>query len=581
MKPLYTTSFFGASSGAPELTIVSAAYYAHWRCLYQLLLSAERKDLATRQRFIVYDLGLREKLGELQRRFPWAEFRRFAFERYPSHVATAIWTNAWKPLLIRQVIGEFGGLVLWLDNATLFRESDWTGFLSDLQRDGTYVLNGKTQSLGRCDPATLKALDVPLEHLDRQEIVSEVVGLDARRKAVRDLVQEWCEHALIAPRICPNDPPMHQRKSEQTVLSILLFKYEAAGLIGLNEGEIDIGSAAPISWITSHNEVSSDFPIWADAFSRLYYFVYKSVDQLWLRWKLWEKTRLDGFDRSRWEHYTVFVKRERDGLVASIGGSAYSYYADPFVWAKDGQTWLFVEEFQYRNCKGRLCCVALDGALRPGEPKEILQLKDHASFPFLFEHEGALYLLPETSVSRSLDLYVCEGLPDRWRLVRRLLFGVDAADTVLFMRDGLWWIITSLRDAPGQGRYLAIYYAHDLLSGTWQPHPINGQRLYEAEPNSSRRNAGNIILDGSTLLRIAQNNPRYYGEATVLMRIEVLTMKEFREVPYDGKHPFEVISQECSPHHISAHNDLIAWDVRDRVGYINRAPKRDAEGKLR
>ena len=35
------------------------------------------------------------------------------------------------------------------------------------------------------------------------------------------------------------------------------------------------------------------------------------------------------------------------------------------------------------------------------------------------------------------------------------------------------------------------------------------------------------------------------------MRIEVLTMKEFREVPYDGKHPFEVISQECRRNYIS------------------------------
>ena len=167
----------------------------------------------------------------------------------------------------------------------------------------------------------------------------------------------------------------------------------------------------PEAGITSHNEVSSNFPIWADAFSRLYYFVYKSLDQLWLRWKLWEKTRLDGFDRSRWEHYAVFVKRERDGMVAPIEGQYTAITPILFVWTKDGQTWLFVEEFQYRNCKGRLCCVALDGALRPGEPKEVLQLKDHASFPFLFEHEGALYLLPETSVSRSLDLYVCDVFP--------------------------------------------------------------------------------------------------------------------------------------------------------------------------
>lgn len=563
----------------PALTIVTAADQKYWRSLYQFLRSAARKGLPRQHQFVVYDLGLDAKtLATLQRRFTWAEFRRFSFERHPPHVALERKTYAWKPLVIAEAMEAFGGRVLWLDSATIFKTKDLDEVLAGLARDGVYVLKGDAALAKRCDPLTLAALEVPLEFLDKRERPAGVIGLDTARPAVRALINEWCAHALIEAHIYPRIPQLPWHNPEQALLSILLFKHEAAGEIGLSDGEIDICSHHPVRWMSSRNKVPVWMPTWADLLPRLYYFFYKTGDRIWLRLQHWNKTRLDGFDRSLWEHFTVFVACR--GQIARIQAPRFSYYADPFVWVKEGRVWLFVEEFQYGNALGRLCCVALGEGLRAGPPRPVLPMETHASFPLIFEIDGKTYMMPETSANRSVDLYVCEEFPHRWRLARRLFYGQDAADTAIVQHEGRWWLVTSLRDEGADPRYLAIFFSDDLFDGTWQPHPINAERRHANQPSSYPRNAGNIVRDGDTLLRVVQYNPNYYGESARVMKIELLTPTEFREVPYDGPHPFAAITRRCSPHHLSAHEDVIAWDVRDRAGYFNRAPARTADGAL-
>ena len=83
---------------------------------------------------------------------------------------------------------------------------------------------------------------------------------------------------------------------------------------------------------------------------------------------------------------------------------------------------------------------------------------------------GKVYMIPETGERRSIDLYVCEQWPDLWRLERRLLFGLDAVDTMTLWSDGLWWLFTSVRTGT-HNRHLEIFFTDDLLKGTLHAHP--------------------------------------------------------------------------------------------------------------
>lgn len=553
-----------------ELTIATAADQQYWRCLHQFLLSAERRGFDRRYRVVAYDLGLEpDTLSGLRRRFPRCDFRRFAFENYPPHVAMACRSYAWKPVIVADLLEEFGGLVLWLDSATLFH-SELDDVLATLRRHGTYSLKGQTPVGERSDPQSIAAVGTPAEFLHLAERAGGAVGFDAAHPGARRLAQAWKEHSLIEAHVFPRTPPLSCHRHEQTLLGLLLYKFQAEGVLTPNEGEIDLSCRAPVRWMTSRNKVAPDAPIWADPLVRAYYGAYKAVDQALHTIAHWKRTRFDGLHRLPKEHFSVFVARLGEERVVRIPAPRWSYYADPFLWRHDGHDWLFVEEFEYPRCKGRLCCVPLDGALRAGPPRPVLPLDVHASFPYLFEHAGQLYMVPETCAGRSIDLYACDGFPDRWRLARRLLYGVDGADSLVFQHDGRWWLITAQRESEAMpGRYLAIYHTDDLLRGQWQAHPVNAERRYHG---GSGRNAGSLIRAGGALLRPMQENPNYYGESLRYMRIERLTPAEFREVPVDGGHPLVDLAQRYSPHHVSRSGDLVAWDVRDRVGYAERVP---------
>jgi hypothetical protein len=347
--------------------------------------------------------------------------------------------------------------------------------------------------------------------------------------------------------------------------------------LGLPQGEIDISAPSPIRWMSSRNKVPATLPIWLDPMARAYYRVAKSIDQHALQFKRWRRTRFDGMTRCLNEHYTVYLQR-RGGVEAPVAvrAPAGSYYADPFLCVEDGRHWLFVEEFRYRECRGRICALPIDAALRTGTPRPVLPLACHASFPFVFRHDGRLYLLPETGAQRSIDLYECVAFPDQWRLRRRLLYDIDPADSVLVRHDDYWWLITSERRSNQHGRHLAIYFCRDLLNDPWQPHPINAECRYETEAFQSYRNAGALDGEAGGLLRLAQASRRYYGEGLQLMRIEALTTAAFAETPLLDAHPLAALIARDSPHHLSSAGDLVAWDVRDRRRWRDLMPWRRA-----
>ena len=261
-------------------TIVTASDETYWRCLWQFFLSARRRGIDSQARIVVYDLGLgAATLARFGQAFPWIQFRKFDFTQYPPHVAVAARTYAWKPLVVALAAAEFGGEILWLDSANLFRIGDLSEVRAALARDGTYVLKGASALELRCNAAVLDALSVPPEDRKRPERPSGVAGFDTRKAAVRDLIAEWTALALqpeyIPPRTKGHNP-------DQARLSILLFKYERQGGVGLSEGEIDISSASPVRWVSTRNKVGNGVPLWADPLVRLYYFFDKTLDQAWL-----------------------------------------------------------------------------------------------------------------------------------------------------------------------------------------------------------------------------------------------------------------------------------------------------------
>lgn len=554
------------------LTIVTGASESYARCLWQMLRSAERHGLFGAHRFVVFDLGLTPAWrATLSRDFPSFLWRQIDFANYPPHIAPGNRTYAWKPIALHSSAAEFGGLVLWLDSATVFRSS-LDPVIQMLRTYAVYTLAGQSALQDRCDPAIWAAARAPLEILHFPERAAGAVGFDLTKPIARLVLDAWHESTRDL-QLWSSSSASH--RFDQSLLSILVYRAVQASELTLNPGEIDISCASPVRWLSTRNKVSTSLPRWADPFARLWFFWFKCLDRLLLRARHWKANRVDGWHRYPKEHFRVLLGRSPTNSATihfhSVNAPMGSYYADPFLCTNAGRKWLFVEEFQYRANAGRLVALPLNKNLVPDGRAQPLDIPGrHRSFPFLIHHKKEVFLLPETSAERTVDLYVCMDFPTRWQLRRRLLANVDAADSVLLQHDERWWLFTSVRPHPTHsGRALAIYQTDDLLHGAWKPHPVNAELRYLTAPHGTGRNAGGILrtADGA-LVRPVHTSERYYGENIRLMQITTLTPTDFEETELMGPNPIGVLAASVSPHHISDDGEHFACDIRDRSGWL-------------
>lgn len=58
------------------------------------------------------------------------------------------------------------------------------------------------------------------------------------------------------------------------------------------------------------------------------------------------------------------------------------------------------------------------------------------SYPQIFEHDGEIYIVPETGLGHTLDMYRAVDFPDRWEKSANMAKDVELADTTLFKRGG-------------------------------------------------------------------------------------------------------------------------------------------------
>jgi hypothetical protein len=151
----------------------------------------------------------------------------------------------------------------------------------------------------------------------------------------------------------------------------------------------------------------------------------------------------------------------------------------------------------------------------------VLRESFHLSYPSVFEHRGALWMIPETAQDRSVRLYRAAEFPTQWQLERRLLEGHRFMDPSIFSHGGLWWMLVSRNTCED----LLLYYA-EALTGPWRPHPQSP--VIYAQPDKARCAGRPVRLNGS-LIRFAQDCSVEYGRRVRAFRIDRLDREQYQE----------------------------------------------------
>lgn len=244
------------------------------------------------------------------------------------------------------------------------------------------------------------------------------------------------------------------------------------------------------------------------------------------------------------------------------------FLADPFVATREGRTCLFVENYVYRTGKAHISAFEL----RESGPIElgIAVAEDfHLSFPFLFEHAGALFMCPESGTARQIRIYRCVSFPLEWRLECIAMRDVAAVDSMIFCHGGAWWLLANLSYAPPLDHLaeLHLFRAADPLCGEWEPHRRNPVLI---DPEFARN--GGLLRTGDGLVRVCQSQGfGSYGAAANLMRITRLDREQYAEELICRMTP-GFMPGISGTHHMHSDGIYSVWDYKrwERVKPVRR-----------
>ncbi len=203
------------------------------------------------------------------------------------------------------------------------------------------------------------------------------------------------------------------------------------------------------------------------------------------------------------------------------------YWADPFVVAKNGRYFVFFEELPFKAGKAHISMVEIDAATGAASaPVVVLDRPYHLSYPFVLEHDGQLYMVPESARNGTVEFYRCVDFPLRWKLERTLMEGVRCVDATFHRGTDRWWMFANVA-AQGSRMFddeLHIFHA-DSLAGEWMPHRRNPVK----SDARCARPAGQLYWRNGALYRPAQICAPLYGSGLSINRIVRLTPTEYAE----------------------------------------------------
>lgn len=269
-----------------------------------------------------------------------------------------------------------------------------------------------------------------------------------------------------------------------------------------------------------------------------------------------------------WRNVSLDVPRQgsrdlRDFHVLPDDGARY--FADPFIFAHDGQRHVFLEEVPSKTGIGVISHLTILADGHASAVTTVLDTGSHLSYPHVFARDGDIWMLPESAAAGGLDLYRAEAFPDRWTKHARLIEG-RVHDATIFEHDGLLWIAAgseALQSSTWDA--LSLFYA-ECLNGPWRAHPDNPV-IVDAR---AARPAGPLWLENGQLYRPAQNCSGGYGSKISIKRVTKLSPQTFAEEPA-GEISFGQGNGLLGPHTIQCSAGLEVVDVYARPRAI-RAP---------
>ena len=208
------------------------------------------------------------------------------------------------------------------------------------------------------------------------------------------------------------------------------------------------------------------------------------------------------------EWYVAHRKKgEKEFSIAEVPEGQWC--ADPFVYEVDGEHYIFVEQYKIDKDKGCIGYYRIDNGI-PVNKGIIIENSYHMSYPDVFEYNGNHYMIPESSANNTVDLYVADSFPEKWRKIKTLIDGEKLVDSTVYQEGRKYYIITY---SMINGYEVRVY---KLDMGLMSVTQLSSKRY----SRNVGRPGGRLFWENSKLLRPAQDCSKKYGEALILDEVD-------------------------------------------------------------
>ena len=200
--------------------------------------------------------------------------------------------------------------------------------------------------------------------------------------------------------------------------------------------------------------------------------------------------------------------------------------ADPFLFVHRERLYLFYETDGYKLGRGVITMVSTVDLQHWTKPKIVLQEPFHLSYPFTFEKDGAVYMIPESGASGEIRLYrATDATLSHFEFVKTIMPG-RFLDSAFMQRDSKYYLFTT--SEPEYRKYVLHLFCSESFDGPYIEHPMSP---ICTDTEYSRCGGKPIEIDGSTY-RISQDCSNGYGDNLSLIAIECVSPTEYSEKLY-------------------------------------------------
>ena len=256
----------------------------------------------------------------------------------------------------------------------------------------------------------------------------------------------------------------------------------------------------------------------------------------------------------------LFFNSTVDNLIR-VNTPKNEFWADPFLIERNKIKYIFFENYNYGTKIGKISCGQIKG-------KKIINIQDvlvkdyHLSYPFIYEQNNEIFMIPESSANNRLEVYKCNRFPDSWSLYSTAFNGEKVKDCNIHkdQNDNLWIFLNKKYNNSDDCSDLYIYKIDSLKFKKIYSHKLNPV----ITDSKVARNAGPLFYFDNKLFRPSQININgQYGVGININQISNLTLDEYNEQLVRQYTP-NFDKKTNGLHHLHFKDDFFVVDIRKR-----------------